>query len=105
MHHSVSRRTHEIGVRMALGASPGDVLRMVLGQGLGLTSLGVAMGILASIWLGGGLLGSFLFEIEATDPTVLASGALTLVAVAMIACYLPARRATRIDPLVALRED
>jgi len=104
MHHLVSRRAHEIGVRMAVGASRAAVLRMVLGQGLGLASLGVLLGVLGSIWLGG-VLQALLFQVAATDPLSIAGSALALVGVAMAACSLPALRATRIDPILALRDE
>jgi putative ABC transport system permease protein len=104
MHHLVSRRTHEIGVRMAVGASRAAVLRMVLSQGLGLALLGVVIGVAGSLWLGG-VLEALLFEVAATDAATLIASALALVGVAMAACYLPARRATRIDPILALRDE
>jgi putative ABC transport system permease protein len=104
MHHLVSRRTHEIGVRMAVGASRAAVLRMVLSQGLGLALLGVVIGVAGSLWLGG-VLEALLFEVAATDAATLTASALALVGVAMAACYLPARRATRIDPILALRDE
>jgi putative ABC transport system permease protein len=104
MHQLVSRRAHEIGVRMAVGASRGAVLRLVLGQGLGLAAVGVLLGLVGSLWLGG-TLEVLLFGIAASDPATLLGSALALVGVAMLACYLPARRATRIDPILALRDE
>ncbi len=97
-----SQRTHEIGVRMALGAQPADVLRMIVGQGAGLALIGVAIGIAAAFGLTR-LMGKMIFGISAHDPLTFAAVAVVLSAVAVIACYFPARRATRTDPLVALR--
>jgi putative ABC transport system permease protein len=99
---TVAARTHEIGVRMALGATTHDLLRMTLGQGMRLTIMGISLG-LPTTWALSLLMRPLLFGIGATDPVPLLGGVLLLTAVALIACYLPARRATRIDPLVALR--
>jgi putative ABC transport system permease protein len=104
MAYSVTRRTREIGVRMALGARPADVLRMVLGQGAALVAVAIGLG-LAGAAATNRLLAQQLFEISAHDPTALAAGAGTLCALALVACYIPARRAMRIEPLVALREE
>ena len=99
---SVTQRTHEIGVRMALGARPRDVLRMVVGQGLRHAVLGVAVG-LAGALTATRLLRSMLFGIEPNDPLTLVGVAAVLATVALVASYIPARRATRVDPMVALR--
>ncbi len=102
--YSVSRRTGEIGLRMALGARPRDVLRLVLGQGLALTAAGIGLGLLAAAALSRAL-GTFLFNVSATDPLAFGGIALLLAGVATAACAIPARRAAAVDPLVALRED
>jgi putative ABC transport system permease protein len=102
MAYSVSRRAREIGVRVALGASSGDVLRMILGQGLRTIFIGVAIGIIGSLALTR-TLESLLFGVTATDPLTLGAVTLLLVGTALLACYIPARRATRVDPMVALR--
>ena len=100
--YSVSQRTHEVGVRMALGAQRSDVLRLVVRRGLALTGIGVLIGLAASL-AATRTLSSLLYETRATDPVTLATVSLLLVMVALLACYLPARRATKVDPLVALR--
>jgi len=102
MAYSVSRRTREIGVRVALGAEAGDVLRMILGQGLRTIFIGVAIGIAGSLVLTR-TVASLLFGVTATDPLTYAAVTALLVMVALLACWVPARRATRVDPLVALR--
>jgi putative ABC transport system permease protein len=99
---SVSERTQEIGIRMALGARAADVLRMVLGQGMRVALIGIVIGLGAAFGLSR-LLSSMLFEVSATDPRTFSIVAALLGSVAFLACYLPARRATKVDPLVALR--
>ena len=102
--YAVAQRTQEMGVRVALGAAPRDVVRLVLGQGLALTLGGVALGAAAALGLTR-FLSTMLFGVRATDPATFIGVALLLVAVAALACYRPARRAARVDPLVALRGD
>jgi len=100
--YSVEQRTQEIGVRMALGAQARQVLGMVLAQGVGLVVIGLVLGVVLALALQR-ILAGMLFGVAATDPTIFASVVVVLAAVSLLACYLPARRATRIDPLVALR--
>jgi predicted permease len=100
--YTVARRTREIGIRMALGATTSDALRLVLREGLVLTLAGVGLGFLLAL-AAGRLLGSMLYEVSGTDPLVLTAAPLLLAAISLTACYLPARRAARVNPIVALR--
>jgi predicted permease len=102
--YSVNQQTREIGLRMALGAQRGDVMRLILGQGLRLTVLGLGLGVLVALGLMRVLV-SLLFNVRAYDPSTYTAVTLLLTAVALIACYIPARRAMRVDPMVALRYD
>jgi putative ABC transport system permease protein len=104
MAYHTAQRTHEIGVRMALGARPRDMMILALGQGIKLTLAGVALGLAASFALTR-LMESLLFEIGAQDPGTFVGVAFLLGAVALSACYPPARRATKVDPMTALRHD
>jgi ABC-type antimicrobial peptide transport system permease subunit len=100
---SMSRRTREIGIRMALGADRRGVFSLVMREGMGLVGVGLGIGLLASLFAAASIRG-FLFDVATYDPTTFAIVALVLVAVALAACYLPARRAMRVEPMVALRD-
>ncbi|MGC1171232.1 MAG: ABC transporter permease [Candidatus Acidiferrales bacterium] len=101
---SVARRTSEIGIRMALGAQPRDIFRLVVGEGLRLTLAGLFLGIVAAL-SAGSLLASILFAVKQTDPLTFLAVSAVLVSAAVLACYLPARRAMRLDPMTALRDE
>ena len=102
--YSVKQRTQEIGIRMAIGASARDVQRQIIAQTLWLAAIGMTIGAVASWALGRGLRG-LLFEVTATDPGTFLAMLVILTTVAIVAGYLPARRASRIDPMVALRSE
>ncbi len=102
MSYAVTQRTHEIGIRMAIGAQPRDVFRMILGQGMFLTGMGMIAGLLGAFALTR-LMATMLFSVKPTDPVTFASVAVLLILVALLACYIPGRRATKVDPVNSLR--
>jgi ABC-type antimicrobial peptide transport system permease subunit len=102
MAYSVSRRTREIGVRMAMGASAGSVLRMVLSQGLRQLAIGLVLGLAAAFGLAR-VMKSLLVRVTPTDPTTFVTISAVLIAVGILACWMPARAAMKVDPMVALR--
>jgi putative ABC transport system permease protein len=102
MSYSVGQRTREMGIRLVLGASPGGLLAMVIRQGLRLALIGLALGLAGSLALSR-VLGTLLFEIQPTDPLTFAAVGALLIGVALLACYIPARRASHVAPMTALR--
>ena len=102
--YSVSQRTHEIGIRMALGGQREDILRLILRHGTKLTLVGVAIGVAATLGLSR-FLSSLLYGVKPTDPLTFLGVTIMLVLVTLLACYIPARRAMRVDPMVALKYD
>jgi putative ABC transport system permease protein len=104
MSYSVNQRTQEIGLRMALGAASRDVTRMVIGEGFKLTAVGLGLGLGAAFAINR-LIASQLFGVTATDPLTYGGVTMLLAMVSMVACYIPARRAARVDPMVALRRE
>jgi putative ABC transport system permease protein len=102
--YTVARRTREIGIRMALGASSSDTLRLVVREGVALTAIGAAAGLTLSFLLGKVLAG-MLYQVSGSDPVVFLAAPTILSAVSLLACYVPGRRAARVDPMVALRHE
>jgi ABC-type antimicrobial peptide transport system permease subunit len=100
--YSVSQRTQEMGIRLAFGARASDIIRQILTQGVRLIGIGLGVGLIGALVMGQ-LLAGLLFGVSAVDPAALLGVAILLLAVTLLACYLPARRAARVDPMVALR--
>jgi ABC-type antimicrobial peptide transport system permease subunit len=104
MAYIVSQRTRDIGIRLALGAAPASVLRLILGQGLALTIVGLVLGIASALAVTG-TMRTLRYSVEPTDAVTFVSVPVILICVAVLACYIPARRAMRVDPLIALRSE
>jgi putative ABC transport system permease protein len=104
MAYLVSQRTREIGVRLALGAKRGEVFRLIIGRGVALAGIGAALGVGLALWLSR-LMESLLFGVSALDPITFAAVPAAMIAIAAAACYVPARRAMRVDPVTALRAE
>jgi ABC-type antimicrobial peptide transport system permease subunit len=104
MAYLVSQRTREIGVRLALGATREEVFRVVIGRGLALAAIGAAIGAIIAAWLTR-LMESLLFSVSRMDPVMFTAVPIAMVAVAIFACYVPARRAMQVDPMIALRAE
>jgi putative ABC transport system permease protein len=102
--YSVAQRSSEIGIRVALGAQPADVFRILVGEGLRFALIGVAVGLVGALVLTR-LLASFLYGTSAADPLIFTSVVLLMIAISVVASFFPARRATRVDPMVALRHE
>jgi predicted permease len=108
MSYAVEQRTHEIGIRMALGANQGKIMQMVLGQSMRLTAIGTVIGLAVAFlftWLAASLLAALLFKVKSADPLAYSTVVAVLAAVALLAAFIPARRATRVDPILALRQE
>ncbi|MGH9791464.1 MAG: FtsX-like permease family protein, partial [Candidatus Acidiferrales bacterium] len=103
MSYAVTQRTHEMGIRMALGAQRNDIFRLVVGHGMILAAVGMAIGLGVAFFGLSPLVAAVLFQVTTTDPPTYAASPLVLLLVALLACWIPARRATRVDPMIALR--
>ena len=104
MSYSVVQRSHEMGIRMALGAQTGNVIKLVMGQGLVLSAIGVTAGLMGSMLLAG-FMSSLLFNTRSIDPVTFGTVAGVLMLVALVACFVPAYRAARVDPVIVLRQE